>query len=471
MQGFEQLLLDRNQKRSLQAQLTDQLKAMIQQGRLRPSEKLPSTRALADDLQISRNTVVAAYDQLHGEGYLQVQERSAFIVGAAAEAFRSGTRIHPVKIATPRRPRPLTAPRPFRPSQPDVNLFSFKVWNRHRTRALRRGSVLLQYQSRFSMGLDELRQNVCAYLRDSRGIRCHWEEIAITGGSQQALFMLGLLLLGGDRSAYMEDPGFSGARRCWEQAHANVVPVPVDDEGLRLPLPSAPNARLVFVTPSHQFPLGCCMSLARRLELLRTAQQRGLWIVEDDYDSEFRYNSAPQPSLQSLDEHRRVIYVGSFSKTLFPGMRLGYVVLPPELVDPFARLKMTLEDHGPLIDQATLASFLESGAFDSHLRRCRRIYRERQQFFLDLVRRKSLPLTFPVTGRGMNIAAHFTVDVNDVEQSAALAQRGIDAPALSSYCRAASFSGLLLGLTAFTEAEIRSGIEIMSRTFARSLPK
>lgn len=459
MKGFEHLVLDRNGARSLQSQLTDKLRSLIREGRLSPTTRLPSTRSLAEELGISRNTVVAAYEQLHGEGYLLARDRSAFVVEVAAREFGSSTRTLPILAGAMQHPRPLRPPRAFRPSQPDVNLFSFKLWNRHRTNALRRGPALFQYQSRYSLGLDELRQNVAAYLHESRGIRCHWEEIAITGGSQQALFMIGHILLGPGLTAYMEDPGFPGARRSWEQARATIVSVPVDDEGIQIPLPSAPAAKLVFVTPSNQFPLGTCMSLSRRLALLRFAQQRGLWIVEDDYDSEFHYNSVPQPSLQSLDEHRRVIYVGSFSKMLFPGMRLGYVVLPPKLVEPFARLKAAMEDHGPLLDQATLAGFLETGALDSHLRRCRRIYRERQQLFLELVRKKGLPLGFPIVSRGMNLAGHFNVPVKDREVSASLAATGVDAPALSSYSNAVSVSGLLFGFTAFTEPEICAGME------------
>jgi len=469
MQNFERLELDRGHRRPLQQQLIDQLKAMIQQGTLRPAEKLPSTRALADDLRVSRNTVVAAYEQLESEGYLQGQARSAFTVGVATRAFareRQERITAGQKIATP--PRRLIAPRPFRPAQPDIHLFSLKMWNRHRTRVLR-DTLLLQYQSRFSMGLDTLRQNVGTYLRESRGIRCHWDEIVITGGSQQALFMVGQLLLHAGSSVYMEDPGFPGALRAWQQTGATIVSAPVDEEGISLPLPMAECARVVYVTPSHQFPLGVCMSLARRLELLRVARERELWVVEDDYDSEFRYNSAPQPSLQSLDEHRRVIYVGSFSKTLFPGLRLGYMVLPPHLVEHFARLKATLEDHGPLIDQATLAGFLESGAFDSHLRRCRRIYRERQQLFLDLISARGLPIGFPITGRGMNLAGHFAIATDDARQSAALEAEGVDAPALSSYCSRAKLSGLLFGLTAFTDAEIRAGIEVLASTLARNM--
>lgn len=467
MKNFEHLELDRAHKRPLHRQLIEQLKVMIQQGELRPAEKLPSTRALADELRVSRNTVVAAYEQLESEGYLQGGARSAFTVGVATRAFAQERQ---ERITGGQRtvgpPRRLVAPRPFRPAQPDVKIFSLKMWNRHRTRALR-DSLLLQYQSRFSIGLDLLRQNVGAYLRESRGIRCHWDEIVITGGSQQALFMVGHLLLDAASSVYMEDPGFPGALRAWQQTGATIVPAPVDAEGISLPLPAAERAKVVYVTPSHQFPLGVCMSLARRLELLRVARERELWVVEDDYDSEFRYNSAPQPSLQSLDEHRRVIYVGSFSKTLFPGLRLGYMVLPPQLVERFALLKATLEDHGPLIDQATLAGFLESGAFDSHLRRCRRIYRERQQLFLELINAKGLPLSFPVTGRGMNLAGHFTMAADDVRVTSALDARGLDTPALSSYCNRAKFSGLLFGLTAFTDAEIRAGIEILAGTLTR----
>ena len=471
MKNFEHLELDRGHRRPLQWQLMDQLKVMIQRGELRPAEKLPSTRALADELRVSRNTVVAAYEQLESEGYLQGQSRSAFTVGVATRAFAREKR---ERISAGQRsvspPRGLIAPRPFRPAQPDVHLFSLKMWNRHRTRALR-DALLLQYQSRFSTGLDVLRQNVGAYLRESRGIRCHWDEIVITGGSQQALFMVGHLLLNAHCSVYMEDPGFPGALRAWQQTGATIVPAPVDEEGISLPLPMTECARVVYVTPSHQFPLGVCMSLARRLELLRVARERELWVVEDDYDSEFRYNSAPQPSLQSLDEHRRVIYVGSFSKTLFPGLRLGYMVLPPQLVERFALLKATLEDHGPLIDQATLAGFLESGAFDSHLRRCRRIYRERQELFLELIKVKGLPLSFPITGRGMNLAGHFTMAADDVRVRAALDARGLDTPALSSYCSHAKLSGLLFGLTAFTDAEIRAGIEILADTLARKIMK
>jgi GntR family transcriptional regulator/MocR family aminotransferase len=466
MKGFGRLSLDRASDRSMQTQLAAQLKLMIQTCELDSGQRLPSTRMLAEQLQISRNTVVAAYETLLAEGYLHSQLRSGFVVGAAAEAFRSGPlRARPsgLRSAAPKLP---LLPVPFRPTQPDVSLFSLKTWNRLRTRVLKQDASLLHYQSRFPIGLDSLRKCVAAYLHDSRGVNCQWDEVAITSGSQQALFLLAHMLLDSTQSVYMEDPGYKGARMAWESAKAQVIPSPVDEEGMRLPLRDAPNASLIYVTPSHQFPLGSCMTLARRLALLQIARERKLWIVEDDYDSEFRYTSHPQPSLQSLDKHRQVIYIGSFSKTLFPGLRLGYVVLPPKLVEPFRQIKAIADDHGPLIDQATLAAFLDSGALYAHLRRCRRLYAERQEFFLALIERSSLPLTFPVTGRGMNLAGILTDGVAGRVWSRRLQHAGLDVPALSTYSIEANNSGLLFGLSAFNESTIRAGVKAMSSVFS-----
>lgn len=459
------LALDPNKSRSLQTQLSAQLKQLIQAGELIAGERLPSTREMANDLQVSRNTVVAAYEMLVGQGYVEAQLRSGFQVCNAAQAFRTV----PVTEKTPRE-RKLTparpgVPVPFRPTQPDVNLFSLQVWNRHRTRALKRGASLLHYQSRFPVGLDDLRQNVATYLRDSRGVRCQWHEVAITSGSQQALFLLAYLLLKPGQKVYMEDPGYPGARNAWSHVGATIIPAPIDDEGIRLPDRDSAHAALIYVTPSHQFPLGTCMSLARRLSLLQAARSAGSWIIEDDYDAEFRYTSAPQPSLQSLDEHRRVVYIGSFSKTLFPSLRLGYVVLPPELVEPFAALKSIMDDYSPLIDQATLSSFLESGAFYAHLRRCRRHYAERQSYFLQQVSRCGLPLSFPITGRGMNLAGMLPENFSDRVYSNRLKAAGLDVPPLSRYAVRPTPPGLLFGLAAFDKRSIQRGVSKMAQVF------
>jgi len=470
--GLNKLELNRETAGSLQTQISGQLKRLIQAGAIFPGERLPSTRELANGLQVSRNTVVAAYDMLVGQGYVEAQLRSGFQVCNAAQAFRGLPTASPAEAskATPERnlvPSQPGVPVPFRPTQPDVNLFSLQIWNRHRTRVLKRGSCLLHYQSRFPVGLDELRQNVAAYLRDSRGVRCEWHEVAITNGSQQALFLLAHLLLRPGQRVCMEDPGYPGARNAWRQAGATVIPAPVDDEGICLPKEASQQASLIYVTPSHQFPLGICMSLARRLTILRTARDTGSWIVEDDYDAEFRYTSAPQPSLQSLDENRRVIYIGSFSKTLFPALRLGYVVLPPPLVELFAALKSIADDYSPLIDQATLASFLESGAFYAHLRRCRKHYAERQSYFLEQVSRLGLPLSFPITGRGMNLAGMLPEGVNDRTCSDRLRHAGLDVPPLSRYAVGPTPPGLLFGLAAFDKKAIQRGVARMAPVLER----
>ncbi len=462
------LELDPKKSPSLQSQLSGQIKQLIRQGDLLAGERLPSTREMATDLGISRNTVVAAYEMLVGQGYLEARLRSGFQVCSAAQAFRTlpvGARNTPRERSfTPARPRD---PVPFRPTQPDVSLFSLQTWNRHRTRALKRGTSLLHYQSSFPIGLDELRRNVAIYLRDSRGVHCQWQQVAITSGSQQALFLLAHLLLKPKQRVFMEDPGYPGARNAWRQAGAEVIAAPVDQEGMRLPEAGSGTASLIYLTPSHQFPLGMCMSLARRLSLLEAAREAGSWIVEDDYDAEFRYTSSPQPSLQSLDEHHRVIYIGSFSKTLFPALRLGYVVLPPELVERFTRLKSIVDDYGPLIDQATLSSFLESGAFYAHLRRCRRAYAERQNLFLEQVKRSGLPLRFPISGRGMNLAGMLPDKWNDRVWSERMKSAGLDVAPLSRYALRPTAPGLLFGLAAFDKRAIQRGVAKMAEVFGQ----
>jgi GntR family transcriptional regulator/MocR family aminotransferase len=278
------------------------------------------------------------------------------------------------------------------------------MWNRLRASALRSSNrSLLHYNSQAALGFQPLRENLAGYLRDSRGVACEWWQIAITCGSQQALYLLATLLLKPGDRVYMEDPGYVGAARAWKSADAAIQFLPVDQDGLVFPpLNSAP-VSIVYVTPSRQFPTGACLSLSRRLALVNGAASAKAWVVEDDYDSEFRYIAPPLPSLQSLDSGHRVIYVGTFSKLLFPALRLGYVVLPQSLVEPFTALKSTVEDHGPMIDQATLAAFLDSGAFYSHIRRCRRNYAERQRIFLECITKGDLPLEFRFRDGGMNL--------------------------------------------------------------------
>jgi GntR family transcriptional regulator/MocR family aminotransferase len=333
------------------------------------------------------------------------------------------------------------------------------VWNRARGRALKRHrSVLLQYQSELPLGLPELRRAIAAYLSDRRGVRCHWEQIAITSGSQHALYMLAHLLLRTGAMALMEDPGYRGAFRAFRSAGAAIQPVSVDAEGMIPPHSARTNAALIYCTPSRQFPSGACMPFARRTELIQCAARSGAWIVEDDYDSEFRYRNSLLPSLHSLDPGGRVIYAGTMSKTLFPALRIGYVVLPWPLVARFAELRSVMDDHGSLIDQATTAEFIDSGAYYSHIRRCRKEYGARLDTFLTAMGKTSLPLSFPHTDGGINVSGFLPPASNDAKWSAAIASAGIEATAHSQNALGPVRPALTFGFTAFDPETIRRSV-------------
>jgi GntR family transcriptional regulator/MocR family aminotransferase len=466
------LLLDKKKDASLQSQLATNLKKLVQTGVLRPGKPVPSSRELARDLRISRNTVIQAYDRLIGEGYLEASARRGLFVSESLterNLRRTGLPAAPPAILQ-RISEQASAPVPFRPCQPDVRLFPLPLWNRLRARALRIHSTsLLNYQSQLTLGFPVLRRSLAGYLRESRGVQCDWRQVAVTTGSQQALYLLAQLLLRTGSHVAMEDPGYLGARFAWKCAGALLDPVPIDSEGIRLPADKRFSADLVYTTPSRQFPTGACLSLPRRLALVEFAARAKAWIVEDDYDSEFRYSRPPLPSLQSLDSSGRVIYVGSMSKVLFPSLRIGYVVLPASLVEKFAILRAALDDHGPLIDQATLAEFIETGAFHAHIRRCRTQYGERLETFIESASKLGLPLSFPHTDGGMNLAGFFDYPgsagdraqgaEHDREYSKRLQQNGLDVPPLSHYSLRPTRPGLVFGFTAFDPQTIRESVK------------
>ncbi len=475
MRAMASIWLDHDSRFTLQNQLMQQIKQLIQNGVLDPGEPLPSTRELAEQLRVSRNTVVYAYDRLMGEGYVEPRARSGVFVSSSFSIPKVASRLKaessPAAMQDEAPVPVLKAPSPFRPCQPDVTLFPILIWNRLRGRVIRSsGANLLHYQAICSSGLPELRERLAAYLRDHRGVRCEWRQIAITTGSQQALNLLAQLLIKRGDRVYMEDPGYLGARFAWQLAGAKIVPGPIDEQGLRLPSAGKQRFSLIYTTPSRQFPSGVLQSLARRLALIEYAGATKTWVIEDDYDSEFRFTAPPLPSLQSLDTTERVIYVGTFSKVLFPSLRLGYVVLPPSLVDQFNELKALMDDHGPLIDQATLALFLESGAFHSHIRRCRRAYAERQQVFLETCERLRIPLDFYSTDGGMNLTGFFQSSAEDARWSAELRGAGLDVPAMSQYAIKATRPGLVFGFTAFKPEVIRNSLSLVSNALKGKAP-
>jgi GntR family transcriptional regulator/MocR family aminotransferase len=461
------IVLKRRGRVSLQSQLVGNLKELVRTMILRPGEGVPSTRELARDLQISRNTVVQAYDRLVGEGYLEAHPRRGLFVSRSLaqtnleisqpEAAANLPTAFPDSVG-------VALPRPFRPCQPDVRLFPIALWSRIHGRILRAGSpALLAYQSHLPLGLPALRKALADYLRESRGVKCDWRQIAITSGSQQALFLLAQLLLRPGLIVAMEDPGYPGARLAWNHAGARLRLASVDSEGMKLSLTDNCSTRLIYVTPSRQFPTGACLTLGRRIALVQFAGESKAFIIEDDYDSEFRYSRPPLQSLQSLDSFGRVIYVGSMSKVLFPSLRIGYVVLPVSLIEPFAALKSLADDHSPLLDQATLAQFIETGAFARYIRRCRREYGDRLQTFLESASKLGLPLKFPHTDGGMNVAGLLDRQADDREIAGRLQRIGLDIPAISSYAIKRVHPGLIFGFTAFSPATIKKSLEAAAR--------
>jgi GntR family transcriptional regulator/MocR family aminotransferase len=458
------ITLDRAGSNSLQDQIAAGLKQRIQSGELTAGESLPSSRDLARDLGVSRNTIIAVYDRLMGEGYLEARLRSGIFVSrdlmgnsphrdCALQAARKRSTAMATASELPREPLP------FRPSQPDVGLFPLAAWNRFRNRALRRhGPGLMHYQSRFALGLPSLRRALAEYLGDSRGVRCDWQQIAVTNGSQQALYLLSQLLIKSGDRVYLEDPGFLGARVTFERAGAKIRSLRIDRSGV-VPLEKPASARLIYTTPSRQFPTGASLPVARRMALLNMARSSKAWLLEDDYDSEFRYTRPPLPSLHSLDPSGHVIYLGSMSKVLYPSLRMGYVVLPQELVEPFEALRLVVEDHGSFFDQATLAAFVASGQFYTHIRRCRKAYAAKLATFLEAARRCRLPLDFPFTDGGMNQTGFFLDRaVDDLAVSQALSSSGIDIPPLSRFGIKKTSPGLVFGFTAFDHRTIQSAM-------------
>ena len=445
------LTLDRGMRAPLQLQLCRGLRSAIQDGALGPQDQLPSSRDLASGLGLSRNTVTAAYDQLVSEGYLESRPRSGLFV-ADRLTFQT-----PVRQPAPRVkviPR-VAGPSPFRPSQPDVRLFPLAAWNRIRARALRQhGDALLHYQSGLPLGFPLLQRALAGYLRDSRGVDCAWDQVAVTSGSQQALYLIGQLLLRPGSVAYVEDPGYNGAKAAFSATGARLAPVPVDAQGLAPPAALEPGS-LLYTTPSRQFPTGASLPVARRLALIQAATQANAWIVEDDYDSEFRYSSAPLPSLYSLNPGGRVIYIGSMSKVLFPSLRIGYAVLPAELVEPFQALRALVDDYGPLVDQATLAEFITSGGLYAHLRRCRAAYGERAGSFCNTAAVLGLPFRFAHPEAGMNLLGETE---NADSRAARLRDHGFDIPSLSAYSIDSRRGGLVFGFTAFDPPTARAAL-------------
>ena len=418
------IVVNRRLPAPLHRQIYDAWRTGILEGRFAPGDRMPSSRELAAALRVSRATVASAYDQLMAEGYLDTQHGSGtFVCGDLPDtALRAAGRQAPGRrtaVATrisafAQRLAPVTTRLPasarslnLSTDGPTFDQFPFGVWRRLLRRHLQAlGPALFQYAAH-GAGQPALRETLAAYLARSRAVRCDAGQIVVVSGSQQALDLCARVLIDPGDDVAVENPGYLGARELFAASGARVHPVPVDRDGLVVSaLP--PQARLVYVTPSHQFPSGVSMSLARRLELLDWARQRQAVVVEDDYDSEYRYDGAPLPALQGLSADAGVVYAGTFSNVMFPGLRLGYLVLPPDLVEPFQRAKWLADRHSAQLEQAALTDFIREGHLERHIRRMRRVYKRRRDVFLDALARAFGPrATVLGDASGMHLVVRF----------------------------------------------------------------
>ncbi len=476
----------------LYRQLYEALRVTILAGRLPRGQRLPSSRSLARQLSVSRNTVNQAYGELEAEGYLWGRHGSGtfvsqelpddrphgatFLVGTLPTGARRElalrTRINGANTedtAAPVTLPPAGLPYDFHPGQGAWDAFPREVWRRLLARQWRTGwHEAMDYGD--PAGYRPLREQVAAYLARSRAVRCTPEQVVIVNGTQQALDLLARVLLEpGDRVA-VENPGYRAARQVFASYRADLLPVSVDDEGMMVDRLRDSGARIVLVAPSHQFPSGSVLSLRRRLSLLAWARSGGGLVVEDDYDSEFRFEGRPLASLQGLDDAGCVVYLGSFSKVLFPALRVGYAVLPRGLIGPFQDAKDLTDRQTPILEQQVLAGFLGEGHFERHVRKMRQLYRVRREFLVASLERHLAGACQVVGAKaGMHLMVRLPPRLEEAEVVARAAEEGVAVyPASPYYCGSSPGPALLLGYGGMTEDSIQRGVERLARALRLS---
>jgi GntR family transcriptional regulator / MocR family aminotransferase len=449
-------------------QLYLQTRAAILSRAVRPGSKLPSTRELAAQLKISRTAVVSAYEQLLAEGYTIGRKGAGTFVSSDLPEPFTRSRARRVEPASPRAVLASSFvdvttqddDRPFNLGRTLVDARTAELWRKMSARTFRRlDASHLGYGD--PRGMVELRRSICDYLQAARAVKCDPDQIVVTAGTQQAVDIV-IRVLRGPQKVWVEDPGYPLTRLSLQAAGMKVCPIPVDVQGIdvKAGIKLAPDARAVFITPSHQFPNGVALSMARRLELLAWAREQGAWIVEDDYASEFRYGGRPLASLQGLDDGERVIYIGTLNKALFPGLRLGYAVVPRALLREFVTHRYLMDRQPSTLCQAVVTEFMQQGHFAGHIRRMRVLYREQRDALVSaLVRRLGDRLTVQAPDQGMHLVAYTRKGISDTALERSARQAGVIVRATSRmYVKAPPRSGLMLGFCGYPRRTIEAAV-------------
>jgi GntR family transcriptional regulator/MocR family aminotransferase len=475
--------VDRRLQTPLYAQIYSWYRSRILSGELPPGHLVPSSRELARDLRISRLPVLNAYDQLLAEGFFETRVGTGTFISqslalparaVARQRSRDDSRSRRISAHAMALPQYETAYwtelGAFQVGQPALDQFPLVLWSKLVARCARKLSVNgLRYGD--ATGLHELREVIANYLRAARGVRCDTRQVIIVSGSQQALDLATRVLLDQGAPVWIEDPGYWLARHVLKGAGCLEIPVPVDADGLNVSegISRCRTARAAFVAPSHQFPLGVTMSATRRLQLLGWAQDVGAWIVEDDYDSEYRFDSMPISSLQGLDANARVIYVGTFSKVLFPSLRVGYIVVPGDLVERFVAFRQMMDLCPPEATQQALAVFIRAGHFARHVRRMRKLYAERREVLLEELQRGFGDVcTIVGAEAGMHVTVLIRGVMRDRDVAAKARREGLQLSPLSlSYAGTETQQGFVLGFGNASVDQIAEGVHRLKKCLRR----
>ncbi|MCH7341770.1 PLP-dependent aminotransferase family protein [Pelomonas sp. CA6] len=469
----------------LHARVQRAIRQLILDGALDAGRPLPASRALAGSLGVSRDTVEAAYGQLHAEGFIErrvgsgsfVSERAQRLTGGAT-ARRGGSGRHEAPRLSQRGSalfhgggvRDFLAPSAFAPGVPETRSFPLQTWERLQRQVLKEhGTQALLHSP--PQGMEALRGAIADYLNLERGARATPERVLVLTSSQQALTLCANVLLDPGDRLFIEDPAYHGARKAFEAAGLQGVPVPVDADGLRADLlrraaaRPGESARAVFLTPSHQFPTGATLALDRRLAIIEWAREHQGWIIEDDYDSEFHYAGKPTACLQGLDPQERTLYIGTFTKSLFPGLRIAYMLLPPALVAPMTVARTLMDGHSAPIPQLTLARFIEGGHFGAHVRHLRAVYAERRDVLARLLRQHLAGVLEPrVPAGGLQMPCLFVRDLPEREALDAARRAGIDLLGLSAlYATSRRQAGFLMGFAAHAPYELDAAVRKLAQ--------